>query len=445
MNFNLLSRLASRRAFLACALAASSIPLGCSISVAADVKPPEGFTALFDGKTLTGWHGCPHLDPRKWAETSDDQKKKWDDDAKAHWSTENNELVNDGHGAYMTTNEEFGDIELLIEYKTVPKADSGIYLRGTPQVQIWDSTEQEKFKLGADKGSGALWNNSAGAAGKDPLVLADKPFGEWNSFRIIQVGARTSVWLNGKQVVKGAVMENYFSPKRTEPLFAKGPIQLQTHGGEIRWRNIFIRKIGTDEANKYLAEHSGDGFASLFDGKTLTGWKGATENYEVVDGAIQCKKGHGGVLHTEEQYKDFVVRLEFQVPPGGNNGLAIRYPGQGDTAYVGMCELQVLDNDSDKYKKLDARQYHGSAYGMAAAARGYTRPAGEWNYQVVTVKGSTIQVELNGTPILNTDLSTVTEYMANSPHPGKDRTEGFFGFAGHNDPVRFRNVSIKKL
>ncbi|MFO1062492.1 MAG: DUF1080 domain-containing protein [Pirellulales bacterium] len=206
-----------------------------------------------------------------------------------------------------------------------------------------------------------------------------------------------------------------------------------------------MRKIGTAEANKYLAEHSGDGFADLFNGKTLDGWKGAVENYEVVDGAIQCKKGHGGVLHTPDQYKDFVVRLEFQVPPGGNNGLAIRYPGQGDTAYVGMCELQVLDNEAAMYAKLDARQYHGSAYGMAAAARGYNRPAGEWNYQVVTVKGSTIEVELNGSPILKTDLSKVTEYMANSPHPGKDRTEGYFGFAGHNDPVRFRNVSIKKL
>ena len=108
-----------------------------------------------------------------------------------------------------------------------------------------------------------------------------------------------------------------------------------------------------------------------------------------------------------------------------------------------MCELQVLDNDSPKYAKLDQRQYHGSAYGMAAALRGYNRPAGQWNTQEVTVKGSTIRVELNGAVILNTDLSTITEYMANSPHPGKERTSGFFGFAGHSDPVEFRNVRIK--
>ena len=110
-----------------------------------------------------------------------------------------------------------------------------------------------------------------------------------------------------------------------------------------------------------------------------------------------------------------------------------------------MCELQVLDNDSPKYAKLDPRQYHGSAYGMAAAHRGYLRPTGEWNVQEVTVQGSKIKVELNGTVILDTDLATVKEFMANSPHPGKDRATGYFGLAGHNDPVAFRRVEIKKL
>ena len=348
-------------------------------------------------------------------------------------------LINDGHGVYLTTNDELGDIELLIEYKTVAKADSGIYLRGTPQVQIWDSTEEAKFNIGANKGSGALWNNSAAAPGKDPLVLADKPFGEWNSLRVIQIG-RTTIWLNGKLVVDNAIMENFWD--RAEPLFNKGVIQLQTHGGEIQWRNIFVREIGADEGNKWLREHTPGNFTSLFNGKDLSGWKGANDNYEIVDGAIRCKSGHGGVLHTEKEYSDFTVRLEFQVPPGGNNGLAIRYPGTGDTAYVGMCELQVLDNDSEKYAKLDPRQYHGSAYGILAAKRGYLRPAGEWNYQEVTVKGSTIRVELNGTVILDGDVSKVTEYMANSPHPGKDRKSGYFGFAGHNDPVRFRAIDI---
>ncbi|MCB1089346.1 MAG: DUF1080 domain-containing protein [Verrucomicrobiae bacterium] len=411
-------------------------------------EPLEGFTPLFNGKDLTGWIGMPHFDPNKLAAMPAEERTKqieeWTADAKQHWSVDGEDLVNDGHGAYLTTEKEYGDIELLIDYKTVPQADSGIYLRATPQVQIWDYTKEGgKWDRGADKGSGGLWNNSPGAPGKDPSVLADKPFGEWNHFRILQVGARTSVWLNGKQVVDHAIMENFWD--RAKPLLAKGAIQLQTHGGEIQWRNIFVKELNAEEAASYLAEPNNDQFTSLFNGTDLTGWQGATNNYQVVDGAIMCKPNEGGTLFTNEKYQDFVARLEFSLPPGGNNGLAIRYPGQGDPAYSGMCELQVLDSEHEKYAKLDPRQYHGSAYGMSPAQRGYLRPTGQWNFQEVTVKGPHIRVELNGTPILDTDLNDVTEFMANSPHPGKNLPNGYFGFAGHGDPVKFRNVRIKKL
>ena len=410
-------------------------------------NPPAGFTALFNGTDLAGWRGGDTFDHRKYLEMPADkraeQDAKWTEDMKKHWSVENGEFVNDGHGKYATTTKDYGDFELFVEYKTVPKADSGIYLRGVPQVQIWDFTETAKFNIGADKGSGGLWNNSAGAPGKDPLVLADNPFGQWNKFRILMVGSRVTIWLNGKLVVDHAIMENYYDRKK--PIPAKGPIQLQTHGGEIRWRNVFIREIGTAEANKILASKGGDGFKPIFTGKGLDGWAGPLDNYEIKDGAVVCKPGKGGTIYYNETVSDFVARLEFQVPAGGNNGLAIRYPGKGDTAYVGMCELQVLDDTSSKYSKLDARQYHGSAYGMAAATRGHQRPVGEWNFQEVTVKGSKIKVELNGAVILDADLSTAKDFMANSPHPGKDLKSGFFGFAGHNDPVAFRNVSIKKL
>ncbi len=260
---------------------------------------------------------------------------------------------------------------------------------------------------------------------------------------IRQVGAVTSVWLNGNLVVDNAILENFWD--RKSPLKASGQVQLQTHGGEIAWRNIFVREIPAAEANDILAAASGPGFTSIFNGTDLEGWQGAVANYGVVDGAIRCRPGHGGTLYTKDEYSDFVVRLEFKVPPGGNNGLAIRYPGQGDPAYAGMTELQVLDNDAPQYAKLDPRQYHGSSYGMAAAARGFQRPTGEWNYQEVTVQGSKIRVELNGNVILNTDLSTITEYMANSPHPGKELPKGFFGFAGHGDAVEFRKVAIKPL
>ena len=189
------------------------------------------------------------------------------------------------------------------------------------------------------------------------------------------------------------------------------------------------------------------GFVSVFNGTDFTGWAGPIDNYEVRDGAIVCKPGKGGTIYTKEEFGNFIARLEIKLPPGGNNGLAIRYPGQGDTAYVGMCELQVLDDSSPQYAKLDPRQYHGSAYGMVPAQRGHQKPVGEWNIEEVTVKGATIKVVLNGEVILDCDLSKVDPdtYMAKSKHPGVTRTKGFFGFAGHSDPVMFRNIRIKKL
>jgi hypothetical protein len=224
----------------------------------AELKPPAGFKPLFNGKDLSGWRGGTTFDHRKLLamtpEARAEQIKKWTaadqkdgflstnpKTNKGRWYVENEELVNDGSGAYATTEKDYGDFELLVEYKTVPLADSGIYLRGVPQVQIWDYTENAKFKLGADKGSGGLWNNSAGAPGKDPLVLADKPFGEWNSFRIKMVGDKVTVHLNGKLVVDNARLENYYDRKLNVP--DRGPIQLQTHGGEIRWRNVFIKEL----------------------------------------------------------------------------------------------------------------------------------------------------------------------------------------------------------
>ena len=428
-------------------VAASLTICATALPAAATTPPPPGFTAIFNGKDLTGWWGATTEDPRAYMALAPEEFKQKHDtsltDIRQHWRAEDGELVNDGNGLFLTTDGFYGDFELLIDYKTVPRADSGIYLRGVPQVQIWDSTEQEKFAIGADKGSGGLWNNSPGKPGKDPLVKADKPFGEWNHFRIIMVGSRVTVWLNDKLVVENANLENYYN--RNIPVPAKGPVQLQTHGGEIRWRNVFIREIPSDESNKILRGTDPGGFLSVFNGKDFDGWAGPIDNYEVKDGAIVCQPKKGGTIHTKAEYSDFVARLEFKLPPSGNNGLAIRYPGEGDTAYVGMCELQILDDTAPQYAKLDPRQFCCSIYGMVPAHRGYLRPLGDWNYEEVTVAGSTIKVELNGVVVVDADVAKVTEFMANSAHPGKDRTTGSFGFAGHNDPVMFRNISIKTL
>ncbi|GAB4149890.1 MAG: DUF1080 domain-containing protein [Planctomycetota bacterium] len=400
---------------------------------------------LFDGETLRGWHGQRQMDPLALEAMPAERRKELldedDREARLHWTVKDGALVNDGKGPFLTTDRVFGDAEYRLEYRTVALADSGIYLRGTPQVQIWDTTEAGgKWKLGADKGSGGLWNNQFHE--RMPLVHADRPFGEWNALRIVQVGERTSVWLNGELVVDWVVMENYWN--RAAPLIPRGPLQLQTHGGEIRFRNLMARDIPPEEANRLLREHSGGGFEPLFDGKSLRGWQGAVDDYEVLDGAIRCKKGRGGNLFTERSYRDFAARLEFRLPPGGNNGLSIRYPGKGDAAYDAM-EIQVLDDYAPQYRALHDYQYCGSVYGVVPAKRGYLRPAGEWNYEEVSVEGTHVTVALNGTVVVDADVAKVEHPPSGRPHEGRFREEGFFGFCGHDDPVEFRAIAIRPI
>ncbi|MDZ4848238.1 MAG: DUF1080 domain-containing protein [Pirellulaceae bacterium] len=477
----------------------STLPILIAVTVFLDLRhvhaeanaAPSGFTALFNGQDLAGWYGWSTLDPIElWAMTPEEQsnyKKKSiegglndkkgnpsSDHLNAHWSVENGELVNDGKGLYLTTDKDYGDFELWLEYKALPKGDSGIYLRGTPQIQIWDSTEGDPRELGQDKGSGGLWNNRKGAPGKDPSKKMDKPFGEWNQMKITMIGERVTINFNGETVVDNEVLENFFANKKSgyvafekananaksgeevklpngfmkDPVYAKGPIQLQTHGSEIRWRNVFLREIGPAEALKTLTSDEADGYIELVNGRDLSNWQGAVDNYEMKDGAIVCKKGKGGDLLTQDEYEDFNLRFEFMLPPGGNNGIAIRSPLGGHSARDGL-ELQVIDSDgynaAHPKGSLKPYQYHGSLYHCVGAKHGYLRPVGEWNFQEVEVRGQTIKVTLNGTKILDIDIDKFDRSQLESVPKGLDHRKGYIGFAGHNDPVAYRSFKVKKL
>lgn len=189
-----------------------------------------------------------------------------------------------------------------------------------------------------------------------------------------------------------------------------------------------------------------EGFVSLFNGRDLTGWVGATDGYGVEDGAIYCKPEVGGNLYTEGEYGDFEFRFEFRLTPGANNGLGIRAPLEGDAAYVGM-ELQILDNDAGQYANLKPYQYHGSVYGVVPAERGHLKPPGEWNEQEVTCVGRHVKVVLNGATIVDADLDEAAEggTMDGRPHPGLDRERGHVGFLGHGSRIDVRNIRIKAL
>ena len=183
-----------------------------------------------------------------------------------------------------------------------------------------------------------------------------------------------------------------------------------------------------------ISGQNGHGKSALLDAITWALWGEARKS-------SSDRKPDDGLLRIGATEMKVVFEFELE---GEHYRVARSYRKTRRTSAVSL-ELQVLDSEHPKYAKLDERQYHGSAYGMVPAKRGYLREAGKWNFQQVTVNGSTIRVELNGNVILDTDLNEVSEYMGNSPHPGKDRTSGYFGFAGHGDAVEFRNISIKPL
>jgi hypothetical protein len=201
-----------------------------------DNTPPEGFTALFNGKDLTGWKGLIELptreklagDPEKLA----DEQKKADEATLPHWTVEDGVLIYDGKGRSLQTAKDYKDFELWVDWKIGDHGDSGIYLRGSPQVQIWDPADRPE-------GSGGLFNNQKNPS--KPTKCADNPIGEWNTFRIIMKGEKVTVYLNGELVVDNVTMENYWD--RSKPIPAKGPIELQHHNHPLYFKNIYIKEL----------------------------------------------------------------------------------------------------------------------------------------------------------------------------------------------------------
>jgi HEAT repeat protein len=415
-----------------------------------EMKAGEGFVQVFNGKDLSGWKGLV-ADPIKRSKmdekTLTDAQTKADAEAQESWKVVNSELQFQSHGNNLATVKKYGDFEMLVDWKIIDdkkgEGDAGIYLRGTPQVQIWDLA---RTKVGAQVGSGGLYNNQSNES--KPLKVADNKLDEWNSFRIFMKGDRVTVYLNGQLVTDNVILENYWD--RSLPIFAEEQIELQAHGSPVAYRDIYIKEIPRPKPFELSAEEKKEGYKILFDGTNMHSWTGNTTDYVIEDGNIAIRpkpgKGSGGNLFTKEEFSDFVYRFEFQLTPGANNGLGIRAPLEGDAAYAGM-ELQILDNDAPIYKDLKIYQYHGSVYGTIPAKRGFLKPTGEWNYEEVIAKGSKIKVILNGTVILDGDIEPFKKNGTpdHQQHPGLLRESGHIGFLGHGSPVQFRNIRIKDL
>jgi hypothetical protein len=292
-------------------------------------------------------------------------------------------------------------------------------------------------------GSGGLYNNQVNPS--KPLRFADNPVGEWNTFYIKMIGDRVTVYLNGVLVVDQVILENYWD--RSLPIFPTGAIELQAHGTDLGFRDIYVREISSETYGLTVEEQS-EGFVALFNGKNLDGWIGNKTDYKVDNSEILVdpQGGGSGNLYTEKEYADFAFRFEFQLTPGANNGIGIRAPLEGDAAYVGM-EIQVLDDSSPIYANLQQYQYHGSVYGVIPARRGSLKPVGEWNEEEIWIKGNHIRVTVNGTVIVDGDLAEASRNgtIDHNDHPGLKRRSGHIGFLGHGSQLRFRNVRIKEL
>ncbi len=419
-----------------------------------------GYVSMFNGKDLTGWQGMIptneygegdpflryKLSPKQLAAA----QAKADKVMAENWVVANGNIEFVGH-AYdnLCTTKKYKDFEMYLDWKIYPgqkEGDAGIYLRSCPQVQIWDTA---RTWVGAQVGSGGLYNNQK--TERIPLVIADNAVGEWNSFYIRMQGERVTVYLNGQLVVDNIVLENYWN--RDLPIPAEEFIELQAHGSRIAYRDLYIHELPSVEPTKLTPEEAAEGFEMLFDGTSLHKWHGNKVDYNVKDGviAVESRSRGGnwvGDLYTNEEYADFIYRFEFKLTPGANNGVGVRSPGVGDSAYEGY-EVQILDHYNDIYKGwLAPYQYHGSLYGIIPAKnRDALNPVGEWNSEEIYMKGSYIRVTVNGQVVTEGDIVEASKNgtIDGNEHPGLQRKSGYIGFLGHGDRLWIRNVRVKRL
>jgi hypothetical protein len=355
-----------------------------------------GFRSLlFNGHDLDGWQvtGCEAV-------------------------VEGGLLVLKSGDGFVRTNERHADFVLELDWRARRPSnyDSGIYIRADLPAagKPWPNRYQVNLKEGGE-------GNLLGVKGATSTGLAKS--GAWNHFKLTVIGDTAELEINGQKAWKATGLENM-----------DGYIGLQSEvdgGGQFEFRNLELTDLD---------------FKPLFNGKDLTGWTGATSGYSVEDGALVCRKDGGGNLFTESEHADFSFRFDFKLTPGGNNGVGIRAPLQGDPAFAGM-EIQVLDDTSELYRSIQPWQVHGSVYGVVPATRGHLKPVGEWNHEEIIAKGHHITVILNGTTILDADVdqSGNAKTLDGKPHPGLTRKAGHVGFLGHGARIEFRNMRVKDL
>ncbi len=406
-----------------------------------------GFVSLFNGKNMDGWHGMvgnPIIKGKMSAAELSKKQVKADEIMNQNWKAENGLLVYTGSEFNIICSEKkYADFEMFVDWRIGPKGNGGVHLRGTPMLKIWDTSLKS---VGAQVGSGGLFYNRRN--NNKPLVPADNPVTEWNTFHVRMTGDKATVYLNGQLVVDNLYLENFWD--RSLDMFPSEVIGLQSDGDRIEFRDLYIREIPKAKPYEVSEQEKKEGFKPLFNGVDMSGWTGNLQDYVVRDGSIVCDPSFGGKgnLYTEKEYSDFVLRFDFLLTPAANNGIGIRTPMGVDAAYHGM-EIQVLDNTADVYKNLKIYQYHGSVYGVIPAKKDFLKPLGEWNTEEIIAQGNHIKVTLNGEVILDGDIAEAsknfTETLDGREHPGLSNKSGHIGFLGHGSYVSFKNLRIREI
>jgi hypothetical protein len=208
--------------------------------------------------------------------------------------------------------------------------------------------------------------------------------------------------------------------------------------GGIQWALGLEKGDGsvTDVSNRLAAAEAKEGFKLLFNGRDMTGWKyrrpdgkrsWSTQNGMLCN--VLAKDEHGTDLMTEETYRDFVVRYEFQVPPGSNSGFYLR----------GRHEIQIFDDFKTGKPEIGG---NGAIYSVKPASLFASRRAGQWQQAEVRIVGQKISVILNGVTVqdqVECPRGTGGQIDDNIDQPGPILLQGDHG------SIAFRNIRIKKL
>ncbi len=430
------------------ALVGLAMCFSAATRAAEDNVPPPGFTALFNGKDLTGWQGLVEIWERDVLTAEQLAAKQKEANAKflPHWSVKDGVIQYDGKGQSLQTVKDYRNFELWCDWKIHAGGDSGLYLRGQPQVQIWDPDKDARNAVG----SGGLFNNAKNPS--KPTKRADKPVGEWNRFRIVMIGEKVWIWLNGELVVDNVTLENFWAKQKKDvyknsdmPVPAAGPIELQHHGDELFFKNIFIKEL-PDKAPPPATAATGEAI-KLFNGRDMTGWTHVLSKddvkmedvWSVHDGVIVCKGVPAGYIRTKDEFENYVLSLEWRWKPGssgGNSGVLVHSTTpKAIGVWPKSIEVQLaagnagdfwvigtdLDVENESERKKDRRHLN--------LTDNSEKPPGEWNKMEVTCKGNEIIVKVNGDLVNHATNCTVTK--------------GAISLQSEGVEVHFRNIELK--